>query len=164
MSENRFAWLQTHVGTFQIMEYLPEEDEQEYGPTVLLYLPLPGRRSLSYNLTALTTEELDKLEELFNLLITEARPIVAERDRIAHEALESGDDSHVRIYRAVPRLFIRKRPSRQDGDRVLNGSQDVPEGTGGDGDSSDGPGGVGDELADGESPDAGTEDDRETPY
>src|SRR6476620_9325172 len=112
MSENRYAFLTTLFGTFQIMRYQPDEEEIALGPTVTLYIPRESKQDISFDLTALTTDELNKLEEFFHLLIAEARPIVAERDRIAHEAFESGDDSFTRVYRQVPQLVVRKRTSR----------------------------------------------------
>lgn len=161
MSENRFAWLRTVIGQFTIMKYEPSEEDAdaEYGPTVLLYIPRPGGRDISFNLTALTKEELDAIEEFFNLLIAEARPVVADRDRIANEALEAGDDSHARVYRQVPQFIVRKRSKRQDNQGVHDGSQDVSPRDGRDGNLDDGVRRVGNELVDSESSEAGSEDD-----
>ncbi len=38
-----------------------------------------------------------------------AEPVVAERDRVAKEAFDNGDDSNERVYRAPPTKVVRRR-------------------------------------------------------
>jgi hypothetical protein len=167
ISENRFAWLRLYFGQFQIMKYeIPEEEEErEVGANITLYIPRPGTQSpLSLNMTALTSEELQAMREFFELLFTEVEPVIADRDRIANDALAKGDDSYARVYRQVPQFIVRQRPERTDSPSVHDGSEDVSSGSGGDVDPDDRVRGLGDELADGEPEEVISEDDREAPY
>jgi len=110
-------------------EYRSDEDGEidtnEYGPTVRLLLPRMFGAPIKYNITALTLDELQKLREFFNLLFDLAEPVVRERDRIANEALEAGDDSFARSYREVPHFVVRGRPSGSDSQSIHNGPEDA---------------------------------------
>lgn len=161
MSENRFAWVRVAIGQFTIMKFEPEEtdDDKDLGASVVLFIPRPGSRGISYDMTALTSEELKVVREFFNMLFDEAEPVVSDRDRIANEALAAGDDSHARVYRQVPQFVVRKRPQRKDSEGVHDGSQNISSGDRGAGDPDCGVGRVSDELADCQSKEAGTEDD-----
>jgi hypothetical protein len=113
---------------------------------------------MSYNLTALTHEELLAMRELFNFAFDLAEPVILLRDRIAQDAFDKGDDSFIRVYRQAPQLIIREGTIRQDGeslrerpDNFLDGdfpeAEEVEEVRS----SSGGVRGAGNELASGES-------------
>jgi hypothetical protein len=141
-----------------------EEDEDvaediEIGTTYMLILPRPGGKPFKYNLTALTFEELDLTRQFFNLLFDLAEPIVKHRDKVAADAAEQGDDGFARYYRQVPQFVVREGSFREDDQRILNGLANLPDGAGGDGSPDGGLRGSGDELATGEPPASGPEDD-----
>lgn len=173
ISENRYAWLRTGIGQFVTMYYEDnplleeqgeEESDLEFGPTVRLILPRQFGPPMKYNITALTFEELDMMRQFFNLLFDLAEPTVRERDRLANEAFEAGDDSYARIYRQVPQYIVRGRPVRADGQGVRDGHEDLPAGTGEDGDPSGGTGVVGGAVADRDEEVIVTEDDEPTDH
>lgn len=117
-------------------------------------------------LTSLSERDLTSLKAFFDYAFECALPIVRELDARAARALENGDDSDPRIYRAVPEFVIRTRVKSEHRPRVPNGlggflavdddpSPEDDDGTNdlvGDGD----PGGL---LPDGASDDLGTADD-----
>lgn len=159
MSEARYAWLRTVIGQFVIMKYdntpeeiddSEEEQDHEIGPTIRLILPRVSGPPIRYNLTALTEEELRMTRKFFDLLFDLAEPVVRERDRVAQDAFDAGDDSFARIYRQVPQYVVRDRPSRADGEGVQHGSSDDAAGAGRDGGSDLGVRDDGPELVDGD--------------
>lgn len=161
MSEERAAWLRTYLGQMTYMRYdkTPDGDTIENGPNVVLYVPRTGSRiPLIMNITALTIEELDAMEAFFKLIFDEARPIVVERDRVAREAFDSGDDSFARVYRQLPQFIIRSRSEFGHTEGVHVGSEDLPEVNGGDDTSDDGLRGDSDQLAPDEPLRSGSED------
>jgi hypothetical protein len=164
MSENRAAWVRTATGVLAYQRYLPgeEDHDKELGPNIVLYIPVPGRRPTTINLTAMTLPELEAVKEFLDFIIEEARPVVAERDRIANEAYEQGDDSFVRVYRDAPQLIIRSRYEHKQHQGVPDGSEDVSAGSGGDGSPDHRSRRDGDELVDGEPQPSSTEDDGPT--
>lgn len=165
MSKNRLAWLSTYIGQFVLMYYAtPEETEDsekvesEPGPTLRLMLPQQRGRSIMFNLTALTHEELVKLKELFDIMFSIAEPIVKQRDKAARDAFDRGDDSFIRSYRQVPLMVVRPWAFTADGQGVLQRPDNDDAGDRVDGDEgvvSD----AGVPLADGEPEDGLAEDD-----
>lgn len=123
MSENRYAWIRLTIGQFVIML---EPDEAEVGTSVRLIQPRPGARSVISNITALTVEELDAMEQFFKLLFDTARPVVVARDKAAQDALDQGDDSHARSYRQPPQFVVRERALREHNEGVPVGPDGVP--------------------------------------
>lgn len=173
MSENRLAWIRTHLGQAVIMYY--EEDEEgykedeenttpiEYGPTVRLMIPQKNGRTLFQDITALTLPELEMLREFYNLLFDLAEPSVRERDRIAQDAYDKGDDSYARSYRPVPQFVVRKGTVKPYGEGVLHRLESL---FGGTGDKRGFTGGFrrdGNELVDSESKEDGSQDNEPTP-
>lgn len=104
------------VGGEKISSYTGEYGEDVsislYGKSVRFQLPL----------TTLTSEELAACKQIFDMAFANAQPIVAERDRIAQEALDEGDDSYSRIYRAVPTLLVREGQKWEHYPRLRRGS------------------------------------------
>lgn len=121
MSERRVAWIRTMLGTSVVMFYPPgwteaetEEEQEELkkikvetGPTVRLIINRSNARPVQMNLTSLTADELNMTREFYNLLFDLAEPIVQERDRVAQDAYDNGDDGFARIYREVPQVVVR---------------------------------------------------------
>lgn len=157
MSEERYAWLKTAVGQMVIL--VQHGEGKETGPTIRLHLPRPGGRPISYNLTALTKEELDEMRKFFELLFATAEPVVISRDRMAQDALTAGDDSFARVYRQLPQFIVREGSQPRYDQGVHDGSEGLPPGSGGDSDPSEGSGVVCGELADGEPEEDSPQDD-----
>lgn len=142
VSETRIAWLTTKTTrTLAINHSTPEEvrekfdRESEVGDSVYLSITVPGRtRPLTWDLTGMTTEELEATRKFFDHLFDLADPVVRERDRVADEAHSEGDDSYDRVYRELPTLVTRQRKERTHGPSVQHGPEDA---SGGHGDSSD---------------------------
>lgn len=134
--------------------------ESESGDTFLLCMEIPGRpRPLIWNITGMTTEEHQATREFFSQLFDLTEPIVRERDRIAHDAANKGDDSFARIYRQLPIFVDRQGTQREDSEGIHDRSVRLA-GGGGLGRNTDG--GVsshGDELADSEQDEARSQDD-----
>jgi hypothetical protein len=82
-------------------------DDGEVGDDITLTFSARNRK-VTVTTTALTLPELEALRDSINCAIENSRPIVEERDKIAKEALASGDDSYRRSYRAAPMFNIRK--------------------------------------------------------
>lgn len=76
-----------------------------------------SRNRVSMQLCMLTSEELAAFRKFMELAFELAEPVVAERDRLAAEALERGDDSHPRIFRQKPLFSV--RPARRKVARAL---------------------------------------------
>lgn len=173
MSANRLAWLRTAIGQFVVMtDDVTEETKKtvaEFGPTYRLFLPRPGTRPVTYNITALTHEEFQALKKFMEHLFEIAEPVILERDRIAEDAFSKGDDSFARSYRQVPQLVIREGPVRKDDEGVSERPDDLPSGDESESGrvedvrvSGGGVRGAGDELASSESPEAVAENYEQT--
>lgn len=176
VNRNRIGWVRSILGVFEVRQFLPEDEgnavshdgellsDLQIGPTIRLAFPI-GRtgRQVTFNLTACTEKELDAIEQLFQLAINLARPVVQHRDEVARDALESGDDSYSRSYRQAPELVVRHRQIATYSKGVLHRPENVPPRPGGPGAGGDrdGAGGAGDGVADEAPPDAGPEDDGE---
>lgn len=173
MSENRIAWLRVIIGQFVIMRDNGSDEDivKEFGPTYRLYLPRPGARAMSFNITALTHEEFLALKEMFQYLFDISEPIILERDRIANAAFDKGDDSFARSYRQIPQLIIRERKVGKDGQGLHERPVDLPDGDESEAEevgevrmSDGGVRGAGNELASGKSEAAVSKDDDTKTY
>lgn len=160
LSGNRHAWVRTVIGQFIIYRHNDDiPDEPKIGDTLQLMIPLPNRKPLTMNFSALTEEELRMIKEFFNLLFDLAEPVVKARDKVAQDAFAAGDDSYSRVYRQVPQYVVRERPVTTDGESIHDGSQDVLEGDGPDGGDGAGLRGDSDDLASAEPQDTRSQDD-----
>jgi hypothetical protein len=125
LAEDRRAWLKTFIGQF-ILRIQPkdEDDKESYGDSVILVIPRPSGRPVFLNLTNLTSQELSLMKQFFDTVFDLAEPLCAERDRIAQNAFDNGDDSHIRLYRSVPDLIVREGTIGKHGevlrDRLAN--------------------------------------------
>jgi len=124
MSEGRMAWVVTYIGQFVILT--EEESETQAGKPIRVHHPTKGGRGWTWDLTSLTEEELIALQELWTSAFEWALPVCQQRDKDAQNAFDNGDDSHIRIYRAVPQLVYRKRPVGEHSQSVLDGPSDAP--------------------------------------
>jgi|SRR6266540_2161384 len=129
ISKGRWAWCRLFFGQFVIWADYFEKDGAETDEVrdIKILYPIPNRPPVSWNLTACTEDELVAMKELFDTAFKWALPIVQERDQEAKDAFENGDDSHSRIYRAVPLVVYRSGPERKHSERVLDGSEDDAE-------------------------------------
>lgn len=174
MSKNRIAWLRVVIGQWILLKYDPSDISEELelsdeekalkenlGPTYRVLLPRPGGKPITYDLTALTHEEFLALKEFWERVFELVEPVVIERDRVAQDAYEAGDDSFARIYRQVPQLVFREGEVRQHSEGLRVGSEDLSEGhvsTGPDGDLGGGLRGRSDGVVAEEPQDCFTED------
>lgn len=125
-SPDRQVWTNLHNGSWILFSIDRRDDDQpddstdpddlddqpiwEEGPnTFVKFTPPHGRTGTRFSLTTLTEEELDAFGDFIQRSIEIARPIVQNRDRIAKEAMENGDDTFIRVYRAVPVVHDRTR-------------------------------------------------------
>jgi hypothetical protein len=128
MSRNRWAWCKVYFGQFVIWaDYFETEDgaETDEVKDIKLVYPVPNRPVVSWNLTALTTEELDATKELIDHAFALARPYCVARDKEAKDAFAEGDDSHSRIYRSVPQLVYREGAVSEHSKSVQHRSEDA---------------------------------------
>lgn len=135
LSDTRISWLRTQAtGQIAINVSSPEQRKEHYGDkvgsevgdSVTLTQYVPGRnRPLTWDLTGMTTEELEATRKFFDFLFDLADPIVRERDKVANEALAEGDDSYSRVYRESPTLVVRERQERSDSQGVHDGPENV---------------------------------------
>lgn len=123
VGESTFAWTTNELGRFVI---LVNETENQVGPAIRLFHPIPGKRfNISWELTMLTEDEFDALKEIVMLAFDMALPIIRARDKEAADALAAGDDSYHRIYRAVPQVVYRKGPQQKYSESLLHGLEDA---------------------------------------
>lgn len=128
LSKNRWAWVRVYFGVFIIWaDYRNDAEGNQTDEVIDLKLmhPIPGRAPLSWNLTALTEDELISMKHLFDTAFEWALPVVRQRDKEAQDAFAEGDDSHSRIYRQVPQLVYRSRPEWEHSEGVQHGSEDA---------------------------------------
>jgi hypothetical protein len=118
--EGRFAWTHFYAGAMSVSEYDEVVEDEEGGEkpndlrpgksiSVLMGTNFGNRAGLKWILTNFTHAELMAVREIFNLACDLAEPVVLERDRLAQEAFENGDDSHARVYRSPPTKVVRRR-------------------------------------------------------
>lgn len=116
-SDGRIAW--TSVEGVKFVLYLnrpddyPDDDTPKpLGPHDNVSLSIhksKQRFPTTINLTHLTRPELDALKQVVDLAFATAAPIVDALDAKAEELKLQGDDSIVRLYRAVPDVHVRER-------------------------------------------------------
>lgn len=159
ISDKRIMSLRTQTTQqLTVMEYHPDDEVEEgvaisaeVGSSYILRTYVPARRMpLTWDITAMTLEELEATRQFYNTLFDLAEPVVRERDKAAQDALAEGDDTFQRIYRPVPQLITRQRKVGQHTEGVHNGSSNDADGAGDGQPPSGGVRGDGDELVDGE--------------
>lgn len=140
LSRNRWGWAKVYFGQFILFaDYFSDEDgnETDNVSDLKLIYPIPNRPPVSWNLTALTEDELMAVKHLFDTAFELALPIVRERDKEAQDALDNGDDSHSRVYRQVPQLVYREGSIGEYRKSLQHGPEDAagvpPEGRDSDG-------------------------------
>lgn len=176
MRDSRVAWVDLLFGKIIVRQFLPEDEksdemrefaeENQVGATIVLEFQIRWMsRALTLNLTNLTHQEILLMRRLLNMALDLAEPVVIDRDKVAQDAKEAGDDSYARVYRAVPQIVVRESKIVAHGPGLLRRSKSVPGGSQHgpsvpDGGSGVGHGGgvhgAGDGVADEESADAGS--------
>lgn len=139
LAKNKIAILVTAVTRQLAIQALdPKEwDEEnevelnsEVGHNILLLIPIPGRnRPMAWNLSAMTSAELNATRDFFNHLFNLADPIIRERDKVAQDAFDKGDDTYQRVYRPLPQFVARPWEEFTNSEGLLDGSPNPPEGS-----------------------------------
>jgi len=85
----------------------PEQDI-EGGDNIAIKFPNPTGGTIYHKLTTLTSEELEAVKMIFDLAFSLAAPICKERDRVAAESADRGEDLYSRNYRAKPHVIVKR--------------------------------------------------------
>lgn len=173
-SDNKVAWLRTaitnQIALLAIDTHVPPDPDEEsefdaklsneVGMSYLMVIQIPGRdRPLTWNLTGMTSEELEATRQFFDHVFTLVDPIIRERDQVAKDAYETdGDDSYVRLYRPLPQYITRKRKVREHSEGILDGPENAAPVSGEEGSSDGGLRASGDDVADSYEEDRSDED------
>lgn len=124
-SDARRAWLD--LPRLKLSLFVNEETEDDT-ESVTIQIALFGRNlPFRIGLGGMTQAELSATKEFFDLAWANALPIVKRRDQEAQEEFDEGDTSNSRIYRVVPRVFVREGPLFRDRPSLLRGSAWVDE-------------------------------------
>jgi hypothetical protein len=116
LSKDRYAWLEVNFGKMVLSVDEDADDATEGYPTCFLVYQVARSRNLIHNMTALTEEELEAWKTFVDMVYEKALPVVRERDRLAAEAMEQGDDSYARSFRRDPILIVRNPESSRRSD------------------------------------------------
>ena len=138
--------------------------EDEVGPDIILAIKQMGRYgNLNMNLTDLTHAELVLIKELFNEALDWAMPVAEQRDSEALDEFNRGNDFFERVYRAVPSVVYRKRPSDEHRKGIFKRPESVPVESGDEQRPDSGDGRASAELAEPDETIHSTQDSRPTP-
>jgi hypothetical protein len=112
------SWLMVRVfdgsNDFDDSVLIDDDTPPEEGEDVILFMKR-GQNKLAINLSEFTTEELIAFRRVVGHAIKLATPIVEERDRIAKEAADSGDNVYYRSLRPSPKVsFFERRTGSND--------------------------------------------------
>jgi hypothetical protein len=115
VAESRVLW--TRITDLEVVMYRkpPFEDSPELGNGIDIALSSPRQRQLSLRLTQWTREELESVRMVINRAFDEAAPICTQRDKVAQEEWEAGNDPYLRIYRPTPHIVDRSGPKPEHG-------------------------------------------------
>jgi hypothetical protein len=135
--DHMVAFLTLHRQTVRVMRNPPfiaktdviDDTPNEDGDEIILSFD-NGHKKYGLNLSGYTEEELLLFKQILEIALKTAMPIVRDRDRVAREAAENGNDIFYRRHRGTPNLSIIPRKVRQYAEGVPDGPQDV---LGGDG-------------------------------
>ena len=159
--DGNVAWVENFYGRYFILAGEIKDDPLQPGKDVAIVLPRRFYPKMGpiISLANLTEAELDTLKELFDLAFELAKPIVQERDRVAQDEFDKGNDSFDRLYRRVPTLVVREGAKRENNPGLRQRHADLLDSSGG-GEGVDG--GVrraGDGLAESDSNEVSTQND-----
>ena len=126
--DNRRMWLR--FGAFHQQLVMYEDPNAEPGERTMSFMMVQGGRNMTISMEMLTEPELDLMKDFLTRIIERVRPEVQLRDRIAKEALENGDTSYTRNYRAVPELVDLTRPLGEYDPSIQVGPDGIPRGPG----------------------------------
>lgn len=121
MAEERVAFFQSVLGTMSIYLNTAGSAERDQTPSIIVLYGSDNKKfPYKHAITSCTAAELAHYKEFINMAIEMAEPIVAERDKIAAEAMEEGDDSYGRVYRQPSRIVVRPRLLGPDDHSLMN--------------------------------------------
>lgn len=122
--DTRRAWLETYSSRFTLYAGIPDvEAGKEYSDAVVIMIEAVGTsRKFSVSLSAMTYDELCAAKEFFDMAFANAQEVTQKRDREAQEAYDEGDTSFNRIYRRIPRIFVREGQVYGNRATLLRGS------------------------------------------
>lgn len=119
--------LMTRLEGVEVRAYYHQaKEEEEVGENINLGLYLAEHRNVVISLTRFTEEELNAFQQVINSACDRARKTVVERDRIAGEAFQSGDNTYVRSYRRVPVVIDRTGAFPEHSESLLRRSRRAP--------------------------------------
>lgn len=122
-SEGRIEWVQLFNNIELILYKNPQaEDVEDAEPgdnVYISFLKLGTQARFILPMSNWTIEELEAFKTFITDAIATARPVIELRDAEAARKLEEEDDDTAsRLYRAIPRVFKKKRASAEHGDLV----------------------------------------------
>lgn len=127
-SENRRAFLNLPSTSFVLFTD-PRPDNPDIAANVVVKIAKFNGASVLFNMTQFTAEEVAALREFFLVATATALPAAQFMDEKAEEELDNDIDSDPRLYRDVPRLFVREGEKFRDHPSILRGhewSDDFP--------------------------------------
>jgi hypothetical protein len=113
-SEDRLIWLDLPKIQFILYDGLSSEDYREIdgGASMTLYIrQLFKPRSMIIDLSSLTMDELNALQDMLNRAVERVKPRVKELDAYAEERFQDGTATYDRLYRTIPKVYERQRKS-----------------------------------------------------
>lgn len=123
--DSRRAWVD--LPGVKLSLYAGGGHDNDY-ETVVIQIALFGKPvPFKLSLGGLTQAELSAMKEFFDLAFANALPLVKQRDQEAQDEYDDGDTSNSRIYRIVPRIFVREGAQFGDRASLLRGSAWVDE-------------------------------------
>lgn len=104
--EHELGWVLTEPA--RVSMYVGVESREICNDLIISIKQLGRAMGASMNLTRMTEEELLATKKLLDRAFELALPVVQRRDKEANDALDQGDDTYPRVYRAVPQLVYRE--------------------------------------------------------
>lgn len=123
-SESRRAFLNLPGNSFILFtDPVSTAEGSRVAPNVTMKIAKLNGPAIVFNMTLFTAEELSALREFFLMATATALPAAEAMDESAQEELEHDIDSDPRLYRELPRLFVREGEKFGDHPRLLRGHE-----------------------------------------
>lgn len=123
-SENRRAFVNLPGNSFVLFtDPAVDREGARAAPNVTMKIMKSNGSFVVFNMTLFTSEELAALREFFLMATSTALPATDLMDETAQKELDNGIDSDPRLYREVPRLFVREGEKFGDHPRLLRGHE-----------------------------------------
>lgn len=121
-SENRRAFLNLPGNSFVLFtDPQGKEQDDRAAPNIVIKIAKSNGGAVLFNLTLFTSDELAALREFFLMATSTALPATDTMDENAERELDNGIDADPRLYREVPRLFVREGEKYRDHPSLLRG-------------------------------------------